>query len=300
VQYLRILIGGAIIGVVLLFLMRPAQPNAVYNRVSYDGEILQLNDRSVDEIDLLEMEFPDEAKVQLNLSDIKHTNLGAKSGLINEWNKKGIDYYYAVDGVPVTVNQLSWRPATSTELREEIYEENRRRAAVAEARRATKRKQQQQSQPAMITMETPPPVTTSDAPDYEEYVPTDKNRYLWNGEEIGTAAEAEEYLSKVRLIPPGALLVLVPKGDAPPDDATEIADLGFEPVVMDLLKRASDARIYVRVHRGEGFPPARGTREAVNVFGGLFFAYLGPIVLMLIAVFIATWFLEGGRADHEA
>lgn len=295
-HYLRIALGLFLLIAVILFLFRPAEPVPGINEISYDGETLQLNGRSVTEPQLREMEFPEDSEIQLVLTDAKHVNVGAQAGLLHHWNQRDQRYYHLVEGVPLRVDSISWRQATPEELRQEIQLENARRRAEAAARRSAVA-EPKEFVPASVNDPAPEIVPRDAKP--PSYVPEDKNRYYWNNQLVGNAKQTRARLRQVRLTRPGALVVITPKSSEPPPNVKSIKALGFPEPVTEVLERAGRAGVYIRVHRGEGFEPPTAGLSGSRLFGGLFFAYLGPLVIMLGGIFIVSWFLEGGRADHE-
>ncbi|MEM1059822.1 MAG: hypothetical protein AAGK14_11285 [Verrucomicrobiota bacterium] len=292
-QVFRLVLGIAVVLVLVLYITRPAELVSGTNFLSYDGEFLELNGRNVTQEELLAMTIPDDAEVIIDLTAAKHSDLGARSGLLHHWNQQGLTYYHAVEGVPLTVHQVSWRRATSQEIREEIDEENRLLRA-REAARIAAFKPPPEPQNQTFSMEDPPPEPQEQPEGFVGYVPTDKNRYYYDDELLGTADQAQKFFQRLALTKPGALTVLVPEADAPPPNAQGIADLGFPPVVTDFMQRAARTGLNVQVHRGEGFRPPT-TRSAVGVLGGLSFAYLGPILIALAVIFVVSWMLGGNK-----
>lgn len=281
---------------VILYVTRPAEPVADLNVIAYDGKTLSLNGRSTTEEKLRAMEFPPDSEIMIKLTDARQTSFGSTAGLIHNWNQKGIEHYFTLDGVPLRTDTITWRDATQKELQEEIEAENVRRERAAELQRLRKEQRSASVDPTTEDGETPEEAEDDSSP----YQPEDTNRYYWNDKLIGTAAQAEQRFRQTRFTSPGALLVITPKSDAPPAGATGIDTLGFSPEVTELLKRAREAGVVVRLHPGEGYKPPQPSRSAAGLFGGFFYTYLGPLVLTVGAIFLVSWFLEGGRAQRES
>lgn len=300
-NFLRLALGLFLIVAVILYFIRPAEPVAGRNDITYDGETLALNGRATSEANLRAMEFPQGSEIVIYLKDAKDTSLGSKAGLLYHWDKKGIKHYFTVDGVPLRVDTLTWRRATNQELNEEIEAENTRRQAKVDLHR-NRQIEEAETQPNTIATEEDEAPVAPEIPEaarFIPYEPTDKNRYYWNGELIGNAAQTEARLKQVSLTRPGALVVMTPKFDSPPANVKSVEALGFSPVVTKLLKRAGGAGIFVRLHRGQGFEPPKPTKGSAGMLGGLFYAYLGPLIFMVGGVFLVSWFMESGRAQHE-
>ncbi len=297
--YLRLALGLVLAIAIILYFIRPAEPQAGLNVISYDGSNVELNGRSTTEAELRAMDFPPGAEIMVNLTDAKHTNLGAQAGLIYHWDKIGLKHYFSLDGVPLRVDTITWRPATEDELKKEIEAENFRRQSKADLRRKEAEAEAKEPKVATFEDEAPPDRSPEEEYGFVPFQPEDTNRYYWNGKLLGTAAQAEHTLKQVRLTRPGALLVITPKSDSPPAKVKSVEALGFPPVVTELLKRAGSAGIFVRLHRGQGFAAPDVEDGSLGIIGGFFYAYLGPLILIFCGVFLVSWFMEGGRAQHE-
>lgn len=294
--YLRVALGLALALAVILYLTKPAEPVAGSNIINYDGETIKLNGRSTTEANLRNMEFPEGSEIMIYLGDAEHADFGAQAGLLYHWDEEGIQHFFNIDGVPLQVDTISWRRATNEEIQQETDAENTRRQAMADLRR-NRVDQEEQATPSTTVNDAPP--ESEDESGFTPFQPTDTNRYYWNGEMLGTAAQTEQKLQQVRLIQPGAILVMPPNSDYPPGNVQNVEALGFTPVVTEFLERTSDAGIHVHLHRGQGFTPPKPQLNSLGMLGGFFYAYLGPLVLMVAAVFLVSWIMEGGRAQRE-
>lgn len=298
--YLKLAVGIALVLAVFIYLTRPAEPKDGVNVIAYDGENYTLNGRGIKDAALRQIDFPKDARILVSIDNIDKADFGAGVGLIEHWSNQGYDYYYQLEnGASPVVHTMTWRKATPTEIVEEI-----------EAKRPKRVVDQMPAQDEVYAV--PPrnpgvPDLTGkfDRPradqedDIEDYRPTDKHRYIFNNQEIGNEETARRYLKRLKLVRPSAVQVLAPEFNAPPPEAQSLPDLGFPPAVTEFMTRAARNGVIVKVHKGPGFKPPKPQASQFRLFGGAFFAYMAPIILMLAGVFVAMYILEGTSANRE-